>query len=308
MKKTIVAAAVAAFVSAPAFADVSLYGKAHLAAEFGDGNLNATSTTDQDRIASRASRFGIKASEDLGNGMSAFVKYEFGADAIDGTDGLTARDANMGLKGDFGTLAFGRMGAPVKGVLYGVGNVQLADANGGDDFAQGFHAKGTRSNNVVAYSNNMGGVDVTIGTSGNDDDDNFDGKHFSAKTNMGGATVAVGLYDTSTLDTMIVGAKMSMDNLTAAVVYEDADSTTANADYDTTGVSLSYKMGANTISASYSTRDHENSATADIDRTTFGLQHALSKKTSVYVSYGDVDTGVANTTEDVTSVGMIMSF
>jgi len=315
MKKTIIAAALSAAVAAPAaMAEVSLYGKAHMAYEFGSNNYDDSSTADADKIASRASRFGIKASEDLGNGMSAFVKYEFGADAIDGTNGLTARDALMGIKGDFGTISLGRMGAPVKGVLYGVGNVQLADANGGDDFAGGFFSKGTRSNNVTAYSNSFNGVNVTIGTSGTDASstsaagDNFDGKHISLSTNVGGVKVALGNYDTTSEDALILGAKMSMDALTVAVVHEEYDTTTANGDYDTTGISASYAMGANVISASFSTRDHQNTSTKDIDRTTFGVEHKFSKKTSAYISYSDKDAGVTNTNDSMTSVGMIMNF
>ena len=315
MKKTIVAAAISAAVAAPAaMADVTVYGKAHLAYEFGSNNLDTSSTTDKEQIASRASRLGFNVSEDLGNGMSAFYKIEYGTDLIDGTSTLGARDSLMGLKGDFGTLAFGRMGAPNKGMLYGLGNVQLADANGGDDFAEGFFSKGTRASNVTAYSNSFNGVDVTIGTSGTDgtsatsQGDNFDGKHISLATTVGGVKVGLSNDDTTSEDALIMGAKMSMDALTVGVVYEEYDSTTANADYDTTGISASYAMGANVISASFSTRDHQNTATKDIDRTTFGVEHKLSKKTSVYASYADVDAGVANTNRSMTSVGMIMNF
>ena len=294
MKKTIIAAALSAAVAAPAaMADVSIYGKAHLAMEFADNN--------GDNIDSNASRFGIKASEDLGNGMSSFVKFEFGADAIDGDNGLTARDAFMGLKGDFGTLTVGRMASPAKAVLYGTGNVQLADANNGNDFAGGFNSKGTRVSNAAAYGTKVGGMNLTVATVGDDAGDNFADKAFALSTDIGGAHVAVAHINSDAgSDLTIFGAKMSMDAMTVGVVYEDLEDTN-----DTMGVSVSFAAGSNVISASYSTRDADAAGVADIDRTTLGLEHKLSKKTSVYASYGDVDNGASS---DVTSLGMIVNF
>jgi predicted porin len=294
MKKTIVAAAIAAVVAAPAaFAEVSIYGKAHLAMEFADNN--------GDNIDSNASRFGIKASEDLGNGMSSFVKFEFGADAIDGDNGLTARDAVMGLKGDFGTLTVGRMASPAKAVLYGTGNVQLADANNGADFASGFNSKGTRVSNAVAYGTKVGGMNMTLATVSDDAGDNFATKAIALSTDVAGAHIGLGHINAADggADLTIVGAKMSMDALTVGLVYEDLEDTNS-----TTGASVSYANGSNVISASMSTRDHDN-GDADIDTTTIGLEHKLSKKTSIYASYADVDNG---TSSDVTSLGMIVNF
>ena len=300
MKKTIIAAAIAASVAAPAaFAEVSIYGKAHLALEQSDDLAGA------DNIDSNASRFGIKVSEDLGNGLNSFVKFEFGADAIDGDNGLTARDAIMGLKGDFGTLTVGRMASPAKAVLYGTGNVQLADANNGNDFAGGFVSKGTRVSNAVAYGTKVGGVNMTIATVGDDAGDNFAHNAFAVSTDVAGAHIALAKvnYGDATADLTVLGAKMSMDALTVGVVYEDQDATTS-----TTGISLSYAMGNNVVSASTSTREFDAAGTADTDRMAFGIEHKLSKKTSVYASYADVDTGTAATSGDVTSVGMIVNF
>jgi len=295
MKKTLIAASIAAFVAAPAaFAEVSIYGKAHLAAEF------YNSAADEDQIDSRASRFGIKASEDLGNGMSAFVKYEFGADTIDGNNGLTARDAFMGLKGDFGTLTVGRMAAPTKAVLYGTGNVQLADANAGFDFASNYASKGTRVNNAVAYGTKVGGVNLTLATVGDDNGDNFADQAIGLSTDVGSVHVGFAhINDDGDENLTIAGAKMSMDALTLGVVYEDAE------DYsDTLGASASYKMGSNVASVSVSSREYDNGN--DLDVTTFGLEHKFSKKTSAYLSYASVEDDKDD--GSMTSVGMIMNF
>jgi predicted porin len=324
MKKTIIASAIAAVVAAPAaFADVSVYGKAHMAVNQKDMGAGGT---DVDSISSNASRFGVKASEDLGNGMKAFVAMEWGTDTLDGgssqtvslssagsgtatvTEQFTARDATVGISGDFGKVAIGRMGGPHKGTLYAVGNVQLADANGGADFAGGFDSKGGRVSNALAYSNSFNGVDLTIATVGNDTTDNFDDTAISLTTTVGGVQLsAANLNQSGTDDDItIVGAKFGMGGLTVGVVYEEVDDATN--DTDTMGVSASYAMGNNVLSLSASSRDFQTAGTADTDRMAVGFEHKLGKKTSIYASYADVDTGTTSTSYDITSVGMIMSF
>jgi len=324
MKKTIVAAAIAAVVSAPAMADLTVYGKAHLAATSSD------STTDNDAIDSRASRIGFKSTEDLGNGMKAFAQFEYETQVMDGKGDFAARDSFVGVSGDFGKIAAGRMASPMKGVLYGVGNVQLADANQGNDFAQAFASKASvstitgdklgRTSNAIAYSNSFNGVDLTIACVG---DDTAPGsvsanstsgtgfcEHTSASiaTSVAGAKLAAGTIDMEGgASANIFGVKYSAGDLTASVVYEDVDGTGAIADNDVTGLSLSYTMGNNVLSASMSTKDFAG-ATKDTDRMNLGFEHKMSKKTSVYVSYAEVDTGTASTTVDYTSVGITHSF
>jgi predicted porin len=307
MKKTIIAAAIAASVAAPAaFAEVTVYGKAHLDYTSGDSDTG---------MSSNASRFGINASEDLGNGMKSFAKVEIGYDAMDSVDGAAAdnaqffeRDAYVGLSGDFGKVMAGRMGVATKGALYGLGNVQLADSI--VDFADGFASKSSYSNygrvsNAVAYANNFNGVNVVAGIAGGEGTDNMDHNTFGIDTTIGGVKVGAARTDIDGQgDATVYGAKMSMDALTVAVLREDVSVDGGN-DYDTTGISTSYAMGANVVAVSYSTRDTDNTAN-DTDRTNVSLEHKLSKKTSLYVAYGEVDNGT--TTTDNTAVGMIVNF
>jgi predicted porin len=81
MKKNIIALAIASAVAAPvAFADApTVYGKVNMAIDSTDVEA-ANSTVDADsgtQVNSRASRVGIKGSEDLGNGLKAIYKLEF---------------------------------------------------------------------------------------------------------------------------------------------------------------------------------------------------------------------------------------
>jgi predicted porin len=105
LKKTILALAVAGVAAAPMMAsaaghgpDSAVYGSMRYGVESVDaGNGLETVTT----LRNFGSRFGIKGETDLGNGMTAFGKWEahmFGA---------ALRDFQLGLKGDFGQVYVG---------------------------------------------------------------------------------------------------------------------------------------------------------------------------------------------------------
>ena len=59
-------------------------------------------------------RWGLKGSEDLGNGYKVSFKLESGFNGDDGTMGqsgrLFGREAGLTLSGPFGSVAFGRFG------------------------------------------------------------------------------------------------------------------------------------------------------------------------------------------------------
>ncbi|MDO8206707.1 MAG: porin [Gallionella sp.] len=133
MQKKIIALAIAAAFSAPAFADtsnVTVYGVLNADVEqvknsipsVAAGNSTATSLN---RVNSNASRFGIKGSEDLGDGLKAIFQIEsrvnlVGNELTSGTNAGTAgvfngiRNSNVGLKGNFGTVFVGVWDTPFK--------------------------------------------------------------------------------------------------------------------------------------------------------------------------------------------------
>ena len=88
MKKSILAAAIAAAVAAPAAnANVTIYGKVHVSIDSYDGSVynwpgkdgywdEDSANVDQWQVKSRASRIGFKGTEDLGNGLSLIWKAE----------------------------------------------------------------------------------------------------------------------------------------------------------------------------------------------------------------------------------------
>ena len=88
-----------------ASADVKLYGK--LTLELDAVDSDAPGFSDDINLNSNTSSIGVKGSEDLGNGMSAFFKLEYQSDITEGGD-LVGRDQYIGLKMErFGKLTFG---------------------------------------------------------------------------------------------------------------------------------------------------------------------------------------------------------
>ena len=102
LKKTAIALAVASVAATPilASADGSVYGSMRYGFEYKDDG-GTTNTVSQ--FKDFGSRFGIKGETDLGNGLTAFGKWEQRMFST----GVGVRDFKLGLKGDWGTLYMG---------------------------------------------------------------------------------------------------------------------------------------------------------------------------------------------------------
>ena len=124
MKKTLAALAVlGAFAGSAAAADVTLYGVVDLGLNYQYskvGDADAVNTFKEQAGQNSGSRFGLKGTEDLGNGVKVGFILENGFAADDGTMSqggrLFGREANLFVTGDFGTLSMGRVGALSSGV------------------------------------------------------------------------------------------------------------------------------------------------------------------------------------------------
>ena len=176
MKKTLIAlAAMSAFAAAgtAAAADVTLYGKADLGLHYTYNKVDgqdAVNSFDMKSGQNAGSRFGLKGTEDLGNGTKVGFILENGFNADDGTMGqdsrLFGREANLFVTGDFGTLSMGRVGALSSGMgSYNVVYGYAAFGTGWGDYAgaksQFNLADRDRMDNTVTYvTPNFAGVKV----------------------------------------------------------------------------------------------------------------------------------------------------
>ncbi|OOY33969.1 hypothetical protein BOV90_05935 [Solemya velum gill symbiont] len=187
MKKIIMSASIAAAMVIPAaHAGVTIYGKMHASIDYTDVALGYGvsyyvdidgARFDDDNffdplgdeqmwgVNSRASRIGFKGTEDLGNGLSLVWKAETGYDIADGGAWGGARNAYIGLAGDWGTFLYGIHDTPYKmstGRLDPFADT-AADFNAPTDFGMFttnlFSFQDVRAENAIAYvSPNMNGL------------------------------------------------------------------------------------------------------------------------------------------------------
>ena len=117
-KKLIAVAVLGACVAGSAFAaNVDVYGRIDTGLSYvhydETGLSDAKDTLSLDSGMSSGNRWGLKGSEDLGNGYQVGFVLESGFDADTGAmskDGLFAREATLRVSGPFGSIYAGRMG------------------------------------------------------------------------------------------------------------------------------------------------------------------------------------------------------
>ncbi|MDY0011744.1 MAG: porin [Rhodocyclaceae bacterium] len=312
MQKKLIALAVAGLAAAPAFAqsNVTIYGVVDAGyGNFGDSRSDQDSRNAIDSGLGKTSRIGFKGVEDLGNGLKAAFVLEYGL-AVDQKQGINdgnARDQYVALVGNFGTVALGRQKTPQKVLL------ESADPFGGDYVTQvntlwGYTVAG-RIDNLAAYvSPSFGGFNVVAGysfnASGNESKTtsglDADLKTWAINPNYSNGPLKVGLnYHKVTAETLDIEDKVldlvgSYDfgavKLGLAYGKDKLESSLGTlADYRKWMVGASAPVGAaGTLMVSYIQSKEKE---ADIKARMWGLgyKHALSKRTSLYGVYGDMN-------------------
>ena len=291
MKKTIIAASIAAVVAAPAaFADVSISGFVLQEYDFEqDNNTGGTSG------AASAADINFAASEDLGNGMKAFAKMGFSFD--NGTIGSSTNDEVVGISGDFGTFSMGRMEPYLESKVAGAASIGALAETASIENDQ----KSTkRVEGVMRYSlPSFNGLTVTIeganeidtnsgaSSAGSQAGDDFAMTAIAAKYSNGGLTVnAVAERNEGANDIDAIAVIYKMGDLEGRVVHQ-ASETNAGVDHDSTVYGVKYTMGANQFGIGKRSTD-----TADADDMIVGVTHNLSKNTAIGLTHvnGDVST------------------
>ncbi|OOZ42401.1 porin [Solemya elarraichensis gill symbiont] len=263
--------------------------------------------TSRDQRHSCASRIGFKGTEDLGNGLSVIWKAETGYDFADGgawDDG--GRNAYIGLTGDWGTFLYGRHDTPYKMAYYATGIDVMGDTamdmNGLGAFNE------VRASNAIAYvSPNFNGLTfagaIVPGEGGPAGDSLADIWAVSVMYSNNGLKLAAayedlkceadgscsGSYGDDGNDKWLVGAGYTMNNLYVGVAYQSwnyGDDRNDDERVDSWGVTGSYSFGNNKLVASYA-----DVSQGDLGQQGWGLglSHSLSKRSSVYVAYADLE-------------------
>ena len=300
MKKSLIALAVLG-LSGAAFAQssVTLYG----VADAGVGKIEAGSPTGNDAsdktefisgslMNNGTSRLGVRGVEDLGGGLKAGFQFESQIDLDSGAaaSNFWARQANLWLTGNLGTVKLGRQFTPsyLTGSTY-----ELTGAANYSVLANTYNwaGIGSRANSAFAYMTpNFGGF--------------MAGVAYVTKTDLGlskaaydlglmysNGPIAAGVSVNKVAESKTnyqVGGKYSFGNFALAASYTQA-SNQAKAIRRGFGLGGSATFGAFTATLDL-TRDTKNEFTGD--KYTNGvveLKYALSKRTFVYGAFLRLD-------------------
>ncbi|OYW39054.1 MAG: hypothetical protein B7Z35_05405 [Hydrogenophilales bacterium 12-61-10] len=154
MKKSLIALAIASAVSAPAFAataNVDVYGRMAFSLDYVDTNNLVGDGADVVTGRDNVSRFGIKGTEDLGNGLAAIWQIETALNTS--TTGVgSLRNTFIGLSNkSLGTVILGRHDTPYK---LATGNLDIfADTAGDYNTIIGMTAGGVGGLGTSIYDN-----------------------------------------------------------------------------------------------------------------------------------------------------------
>lgn len=286
--------AVAAFgFAGQAMADTKAYGKTHVSVS----NLGGTTAADGVNISSHASRFGLKNTTDLDNGMTAVYQAEFQIDMADGAAALSYRNTYAGLKGGFGELIVGYHDNPYKT------STSKMDPFG-DTYADynSVITRDDRTGGMILYRNKFGDIGIALGYSPVNDEDLTAG---SVDFKAGPVKVAVAYENTAAAAYSKAGATMNFGAGKASLVYANNDGTAQ------TYLSGEFGLGGGTkLKAAYGT----DGGTGSDALMAVGLSRKLGKKTEVYGLYASGDLSktmtlaTANSGGSAVAVGMVHKF
>jgi GBP family porin len=327
MNKTLLAAAVLAACAAPALAqtNVTIYGvvDAGLVRETG-GTANVTKISSG--VAS-VSRIGFRGTEDLGGGLSALFVLETGyktdTGEVDTAGSIFNRQALVGLKSNMGTVTLGRQYTPYYNTITTVADPFAAGLSGSAKNLLPTVGANTRTSNSVMYvSPKMSGITGELAYSAGEQADSSAGRQIGAalsytvgklnarlaynnrnsdvaattgvtavSRDIGTNTLLAANYDFG----MVKGyAAYGVDKGVNSAVLPNTSNpfggvrpTTSTNSTDLL-IGAAVPVGQGTILASVINKNDKTAFNQDATQVAVGYTYALSKRTTLYTSYGKI--------------------
>jgi predicted porin len=315
MRNTKIALAVLALVaSTAAMAQATVYGTL----DAGIANTSSSDNTTRGTSFSGSggwaagNNIGFKGSEDLEGGMKATYQLQAGINLGSGlidnggnNNGLFSQIAQVGISSEMGTLNLGQQLSPY------IGAQAAGTAGNGHFFVNRIILGGGFGNAAVGATNNatsgffisdavsystpsIGGISVTVlkslrnstqggGAITGGPENSYTAA--SATGSFGGVNVAVGMQDrANTIKGYTTSASYTMGQVTLAGNYTSSNTEgAATAAVNSYSGSVAYSVTEPlTLSLQYA----RNNLTTAQALTNVGAQYALSKRTSLYATYG----------------------
>lgn len=289
MNKTLIAAAALASLAGVAQAQsVTLYGRVDVGFEYVSKTANGAGGTDSVSKLQNGgilpSIWGLRGSEDLGNGLKAVFNLESdfdgstGGERFDGALRLFGRQANVGLSGGFGTVLLGRQYSPAiladlgtepRGfkesfsllLPYAGSQAPAGNATTGNNFL------GIFNGNMVSYTGAFGPVTLRAGY----------GLGEVAGQSSAGRTIALGA--TYTGPVTVSGSYQSIKGLPAAA--KDAETKRYS-------LGVAVPLGDLTLKAYYSNSVGDNATgteVQDLSNIGLGVNYAWAPANTLTVAY-----------------------
>lgn len=313
-KKLIALAVAAAMVPMAAMAEVEVYGQGNVSIDVADnGGVVGVDDTSQNgiNVSSNSSRIGFKASEDLGNGMSAVVVAEFAVAMDDNGGGIYSdRNTYVGIAGDFGTVIVGRVDTPYKSSTKNMGVFGDTTA----DYRAVVGMQGNydfRADNAIAFLKTVNdNISFAVAYVPDSNDNTVDEAVVTGSFNYNSDMfdVAVGYLGMDSngagdeVTAMRVGGTYSInDDINLNLVYDNVvESPVAGpdtADFASIYLSGSFASGDNTFAAAFGTTEDDTTGAVDSAGTfmAFGVTHDYSETTKVYAIYASMDNTASTT-------------
>lgn len=325
MKKSIIALAVtAASMAGVAQADqTTLYGSVRMAVQYQNGdygdvgkpngtindtyNINEKGST---KVANAGTRWGIKGSNDLGNGLKAEYRFEWAVNANSDKSNQTGRLGWVALSGGFGTVKLGRQWSPYYDVA---GYNDLFNDMYYEDYMGVF-----RTGNTLGYATpNFGGFQLKAavladGADGNDE--YVDGYNIAAIYDNNGIFAGLTYLSSNGVEPdedTLLGATIGYSNdiFRLGLVVEREDN---GGDTNPLGFNLAgeyYITDMDLVRAGVTVTDRDIKGIDDKIEAAVGYEHKFSKRTRVWAEYGYRDSGLDNQdTHGRLSLGMRTDF
>ena len=314
-------------VAQTSVSNVTLYGRINTSVERQKVEPASGQSASTTGLFNNASRWGLRATEDLGGGMKALFQLEsgFGSDTGQLTNnpsttgssvGLFNREAFAGLSGGFGTIRAGRITSPLYFASADYISMHNHDTGSSSDTLFNFSATGVNNNNTVAYKTpDFSGANVEIaysfaagffpsnpaafqerpGSSSNQTNVQVAVNWVGGPLHLGGGYAQMkdrsGTPQTDT-DMWVIRGLYELGPMTFGAYYEFSNFTVGSVETDRGNFRLAamYTVGASEFHVNFGVADDlSNINDSSANQWTLGYNYNLSKRTKVYAYYTVVD-------------------
>ena len=318
MKKTMIAMAVAGVIAAPmASAEVSISGKIE---QFVTATDAPSVDTSDEAIMGTDAWINFSASEDLGNGMTAFAAAKLDLDILedDGTSGQQLQDSKVGISGEFGTVVLGRMEDFSESKV-----LSMVDVLAGTSVELGDQNAGRNSGGVAYVSPTINGITIGVAgymlddaTAGGNIDD-IDASDVAIMYSNGPLAVnyaveqsfenTAGQNDDEKISSL--GVSYAFGDLSVAGVWQDIDNanTVGADDHEDTMLTAVYNMGNNSVAVGWN-EDELTTGATDNNVTAIEFRHKFSSRTRGYVGMTADDYAAVSSETDTVYAGLEHTF